>query len=183
MFAFGPPISRRNAALRGAVAAALGVACLVWPGITVGVAVALFAIYCFADAITQFVSFFRSDESTGRHVLMILLGLLDVAAGVIAVSYPGITAGALVIVIGIWAIVGGGLELAGAWSIAGPGSGWLTVGGVLAIVAGVLLVAWPGIGAFTLAIVFGIYLLAYGLTMLLSAAVTPSGTEVGEATV
>jgi uncharacterized membrane protein HdeD (DUF308 family) len=180
MFAFGPPLSRGRAAAGGAVAAALGVASLAWPGITIGAAVALFAIYCFADAITQFVSFFRSDESTGRHVLMILLGLLDVTAGVVAIAYPGITAGALVIVIGLWAIVGGSIELASAWGIAGPGAGWLTVGGILSIIAGVLLIAWPGVGAFTLAIVFGVYLLTYGLTMLVSAAASPRGREVGE---
>ena len=47
----------------------------------------------------------------------------------------------------------------------------------MSIAAGVLLIAWPGIGAFTLAIVFGAYLLAYGLTVLISAAVVPRGAE------
>jgi uncharacterized membrane protein HdeD (DUF308 family) len=179
MFAFGAPTSRGHAALRGLVAAALGIACLVWPGITIGVAVALFAIYCFADAITQVVRLFRADDTAGQRVLMILLGLLDVAAGLVAIAYPGITAGALVIVIGIWAIVGGGAELAAAWSLRGSGSGWFTVGGLLSIIAGVLLIVWPGIGAVSLAVVFGVYLVAYGITMLVSAAVAPSGSEVG----
>lgn len=48
MFVFGPPISLGHAALRGAIAALLGVACPVSPGFTIGVAVALFAVYCFA---------------------------------------------------------------------------------------------------------------------------------------
>jgi uncharacterized membrane protein HdeD (DUF308 family) len=161
------------------VAAALGIACLVWPGITIGVAVALFAIYCFADAITQLVRLFRADDTTGQRVVMILLGLLDVAAGLVAIAYPGITAGALVLVIGIWAIVGGGAELAAAWSLGGPGSGWSTVAGLLSIIAGVLLIVWPGIGAVSLAVVFGVYLLAYGFTILISATVAPSGSEVG----
>jgi hypothetical protein len=42
MFAFGAPVSRGHAVLRGFVAAGLGIACLVWPGVTIGVAVALF---------------------------------------------------------------------------------------------------------------------------------------------
>jgi Short repeat of unknown function (DUF308) len=111
------------------------IACLVLPGITIGVAVALFAIYCFADAITQVVKLFRADDTTGQRVVMILLGLVDVAAGVVAIAYPGITAGALVIVIGLWAIIGGSTQLAAAWRIRGSGSGWFTVAGLLSVIA------------------------------------------------
>jgi uncharacterized membrane protein HdeD (DUF308 family) len=39
------------------------------------------------------VRLFRADDTTGQRVLMILLGLLDVAAGLVAIAYPGITAG------------------------------------------------------------------------------------------
>jgi uncharacterized membrane protein HdeD (DUF308 family) len=175
--AFDAPISRSRAAWRGLLAAGLGLAALVWPGITVGVAVVLFAIYCFADAITRLMSLFQSDRSGAQRVITILAGVLDVAAGTVAVAYPGITAAALVVVIGIWAILGGTAELAGAWS-GMPGAGWLTVGGALSIAAGILLIAWPGIGAFTLAIVFGAYLFAYGFTLLISAGLTLRGAEV-----
>jgi uncharacterized membrane protein HdeD (DUF308 family) len=82
-------------------------------------------------------------------------------------------------VTGIWAIVGGSAELASAWSLRGSGSGWFTVGGLLSIAAGVVLIVWPGIGAVSLAVVLGAYLVAYGITMLASAAVAPSGSEVG----
>jgi uncharacterized membrane protein HdeD (DUF308 family) len=70
-------------------------------------------------------------------------------------------------VVGIWAILGGPVELAGAWA---GRSGWLAVGGLLAVAVGVVLIVWPSIGAVSLALVFGIYLLAYGITLLVSAA-------------
>jgi len=178
MFDFGPSLSRGHAAVSGMLAVALGAVCVIWPGITVGVVVALFAIFCFADAITRVAHVFRSGEAGGRRVMMVVLSLVDVAAGVVAISYPGITAGVLVIVIGIWAISAGFLELAAAWELPGSGSGWLAVGGVLSVAAGVLLIAWPGIGAVSLALVFGIYLLAYGVTLLVAAAVTPGGERV-----
>ena len=49
-------------------------------------------------------------------------------------------------------------------------SGWLAVAGLLTVTAGVVLIAAPGIGAVSLALIFGIYLLAYGITLLVSAA-------------
>ena len=81
--------------------------------------------------------------------------------------YPGITAEVLAIVVGIWAVFGGAVELAGAWT---GRSGWLAVGGLLTVAVGIVLIVWPSIGAVSLALVFGIYLLAYGITLLLFAA-------------
>jgi uncharacterized membrane protein HdeD (DUF308 family) len=181
MLAFGLSLSRRNAALRGLLAVALGVACVIWPGITIGVVIALFAIYSFADAITQLVNLFRASVTAGKRLLMIVLALIDVAAGVVAISYPGITAGVLVIVVGIWAIFGGMLELAAAWRVSASGSGWLAIGGLLSVIAGILLVALPGIGAYSLALLFGVYLLAYGWTLLIGASLATPDETVGDA--
>jgi uncharacterized membrane protein HdeD (DUF308 family) len=178
MFAFGPSISRGHAAFRGLLGLALGVACVVWPGITIGVVVVLFAIYCFIDAVGEMVRLFSGGDTSGQRVLMVVMTLIDIAAGVVAIAYPGITAGVLVIVIGIWAIFGGFTEMAAAWRLPGSGTGWLAVGGVLSVMVGVLLILWPGIGAVSLAVVLGIYLIAYGVTLLVSAIVTPSGQDV-----
>lgn len=178
MLTLGAPISRGHAAGRGLLAAALGIACLVWPNVTIGVAVALFAVYCFADAFTQMVRLFGAHDTASHRVLMVLLVLLDIAAGIVAITYPGMSAGVLVVVIGVWAIVVGAAELGAAWSIRGSDTGWLTLSAVLSIILGVLLIIWPGIGAVTLAVVFGAYLVAYGIMMLIAAAATPHGREV-----
>jgi len=176
MFSFR--ISRGHAAFRGLLAIVLGLACAIWPGITIGVVVALFAIYCFADAIIQVVRLFAADDTAGQRALMVVMALIDIGAGVVAVAYPGITAGVLVIVIGVWAIFGGLTEIAAAWGLPGSGSGWLAFSGVLSVAAGVVLIIWPAIGAVSLALVFGIYLIVYGVTLTTSAIVTPSGQEV-----
>jgi uncharacterized membrane protein HdeD (DUF308 family) len=174
-------ISRRGLALRGLLAAAVGAVCVIWPGVTIGVIVVLFAIYCFSDAIAVFASVFQSGETAGRRLLMLVVGAIDVAAGVVAIAYPGITAEVLVIVVGVWAIFAGGLEIAAAFRWVGSGRGWLGVGGVLSVATGVLLVVWPGIGAFTIALVFGIYLLVFGVTMFAAAVFAPRGESFGEA--
>jgi uncharacterized membrane protein HdeD (DUF308 family) len=177
MFNFNASLSRGQAALRGGLALILGVVFVVWPGITIGTAVVLFAIYCVVDAGVQFANVFGHGESGVQRVLRLLLALLDLAAAAVAIIYPGPTAGVLVLVIGVWAIVGGFAELFGAFSLS---SGWLGLTGVLSIAAGVLLIAWPGIGAVSLAIVVGAYLAVYGIVLLASAATASSGERVGE---
>ena len=127
----------------------------------------MFAIYAFVNAIAQVVAMFTVERSVGRDILRLVMALIDVAAGIVAVVYPGITAEVLAIVVGIWAIFGGSVELAGAWTGRG---GWLAVGGLLTVAVGIVLIVWPSIGAVSLALVFGIYLLAYGITLLVSAA-------------
>jgi uncharacterized membrane protein HdeD (DUF308 family) len=110
-------------------------------------------------------------------VWRLVLGLLDIAAAAIAIIYPGPTAGALVLVIGIWAIIGGIAEISGAFTFS---SGWLGVTGVLSVIAGVVLVAWPGIGAVSLAVVFGVYLAVYGVMLLTSGIAAPRREGAGE---
>jgi len=48
----------------------------------------------------------------------------------------------------------------------------------LAVLAGIALVVWPGIGAVTLAVVFGAYLAVAGVMLMIEAARTPSGATV-----
>lgn len=151
----------------GVLATAVGVAAIAWPGVTIGVAVALFAIYCFTNAIGQLYAMFAVEKSVGRDILRVVLALVDVAAGIVALVYPGMTAEVLVFIVGFWAIFGGSIELAGAWT---GRNGWLAVTGLLTVGAGIVLMAWPGIGAVSLALIFGIYLLADGITLLVAAA-------------
>jgi uncharacterized membrane protein HdeD (DUF308 family) len=181
MLTFSQPISRGNAVARGLVAAALGVTFVVWPGITIGTVVALFAISVFADAVVSAARAFGDGRRAEDRWLLGLRSLIDVAAGVVALAYPGATAGVMTVIIGIFAISIGVNELAGSRTLrrlGAGGTGWLVVSGVLAVVTGIALVVWPGIGAVTLAVVFGIYLALSGLTLLVSAAVTPSGEPV-----
>jgi uncharacterized membrane protein HdeD (DUF308 family) len=177
MFNFNGSLSRGQAALRGGLALILGVVFVVWPNITIGTAVVLFAIYCIVDAGVQLANVFGDGESGVQRVLRLLLAVLDLAAAAVAIIYPGPTAGVLVIVIGVWAIVGGFAEVFGAFSLS---SGWLGVTGLLSIVTGILLIAWPGIGAVSLAIVVGAYLAVYGIVLLASAASSPSGERVSD---
>lgn len=177
MFTLKPTLTRGQAFARGGLATILGIVFVVWPDITIGTAVALFAIYALFDAALVFRSVFAGAGQTGgQRLLLVLLGILDVAAAAVAVIWPGATAEVLVLIIGLWAIFGGVLEVFGAFQFS---SGWLGLTGIVSVMAGVLLVAWPGIGAVSLAIVTGIYLATYGVMWLVAAARTPAHARVG----
>jgi len=181
MFTLPSSLTRSHAALRGILALVLGVVFLVWPGITIGVAVALFAIFCFVDAVVAGTRLFSSGRSTGDRILQVLRMVVDVAAALVAIAYPGPTAEVLTVIIGVYAIVIGILELAasgGPLARAAGSSGLAVLAGVLSIIAGVLLIIWPNIGVVTLAVLVGAYLAAYGVVLLVSAAMAPKGTTV-----
>src|SRR5438045_8310460 len=95
--------------LRGILAVAVGITALAWPQVTVLALVILFAVYAFIAAGLQAMRAF-SSRTAGPVFGHLLLGLVDLAAGVIALAWPGPTALVLVLVVASWAVVGGLFE-------------------------------------------------------------------------
>jgi len=181
MLTFSQPISRGNAALRGLLATAIGTTLVVWPGIALGTVIALFAIAVFGDAAVSAYRAFGDGRRAEDRTQLGLRALIEVIAGVVAIAYPGATVSVMTVIIGVSAIAIGVNELTGSRmlrNLGASGTGWLVVSGALAVMTGVALVVWPGIGAVTLAVVFGLYLAFSGLALLVSAALTPSGKPV-----
>lgn len=153
--------------LLGVLAIIVGIMALVWPGVTVFALVVLFAVYAFIDAGLQAVRAFSSD-SAGPVFGHLLLGLIDIAAGVIALIWPGPTALVLVIIVGVWAFAGGFFEIFAAFQ-SGETAGTralFIVSGLVSVAFGVVLFARPGIGAVTIALLFGLFSLIYGISQI-----------------
>ena len=149
--------------VRGLLAIAVGIVALAWPGITILALVILFAIYAFIAAGMEAVKAFSSDTA-GPVMGHLLLGLLDVGAGVIALAWPGPTALVLVLLVGAWATIGGFVEIYMGFQ-AGE-AGWVRalffVSGLISIAFGIVLFARPGMGAVALALLFGLFSLVSG---------------------
>ena len=103
--------------LLGILAVVVGIIAIAWPNVTILALVILFAVYAFIAGGLQAARAF-SSRSAGPVFGYLLLALIDLAAGVIALVWPGPTAYVLVIVVAAWALVGGAVEVA-----AGFGSG------------------------------------------------------------
>ena len=150
---------------RGSLAVIVGIIAIVWPGVTVLALVILFAVYAFMDAFLELARAF-SSRAAGPVIGHLLLALVDIAAGIIAVAWPGPTALVLVLVVALWAFIGGILEFITAFG-SGESAGMramFLLGGLVSVAFGVVLVARPGVGALTLALLFGLYTLIFGVS-------------------
>jgi uncharacterized membrane protein HdeD (DUF308 family) len=153
--------------LLGVLAIIVGIIALAWPGVTIYALVILFAVYAFIGAVLQAMRAF-SSRSAGPVFGHLLLGLIDLAAGVIALVWPGPTALVLVLIIGIWAVIGGFAELFAAFQ-SGETAGTralFILGGLVSVAFGVVLFARPGVGAVTLALLFGLFSIIYGVSQI-----------------
>jgi uncharacterized membrane protein HdeD (DUF308 family) len=152
--------------LRGISATVFGVLAIVWPGITLFTLVIIYGVVALIDGIAG-IALGMSGGVEGRPWWeMILLGLLGIIAGAVAFLWPGLTAVVLLIVIALWAIIRGILEIIGAITLRKIIQGeWLLIlSGVLSIGFGVLLLLQPAAGALAVMWLIGIYMIAFGIT-------------------
>jgi uncharacterized membrane protein HdeD (DUF308 family) len=153
-------------AIRGVAAIVFGIVALFWPSVTILALALLFGVYALVDGIGMVIDAFRGRRTGGQRAGYAIGGALGVVAGLITLFWPGITALVLVVMIGAWALVTGILEI---WAaVATPvGPGWMLVlVGILSLVAGVLILVRPDVGAIAIARVIGIYAIITGVLML-----------------
>jgi len=154
-------------ALRGVFAILFGVVALLMTGPTIAALVLIFSAYMLADGIMAIVSGVRAARQGERWGLFILEGIVDIAAGVIAFLWPGITLLALVTLVAAWAIVSGGFEIGSAFRLKQTHGRWLlALGGILSVIFGVLVALAPIAGAIVLTWWLGAYALIFGILLL-----------------
>jgi uncharacterized membrane protein HdeD (DUF308 family) len=156
--------------LRGVIAVLFGVIALLVPAATVLALVLLFSAFMALNGIFGLIAAVRAARHGGRWGLLAFLGIVDIAAAVIAFLWPGITAVAFVLLLAAWALVSGGLQIGLAFRVDGHhGRWWLALGGVASVIFGVLLVLAPLLGVLVLTWWLGAYAIVFGVAMLISA--------------
>src|SRR3954447_24593851 len=128
----------RSVLVRGLVAVAFGIVILVWPGLTVTALVLLFGVFVLADGFAHLVAAFRVQDGRGWQIFE---GVAGVAAGVITLVWPDITALALLYVIGAWAVIMGALRIVVAVQLRKeiPNEWLLIISGALSVAFGIVL--------------------------------------------
>jgi uncharacterized membrane protein HdeD (DUF308 family) len=94
----------------------------------------------------------------------VLSGVVSVAAGIVSLIWPGITALVLALLVGVWAVVTGVTDIVAAIRLRKQirGEIFLVVIGILSVVAGVLIIFQPIAGALGIAVVIGAFAVLYG---------------------
>jgi uncharacterized membrane protein HdeD (DUF308 family) len=156
--------------LRGVAGIVFGISAFIWPGLTVLALTLLYGAYALADGVTALgAAFTGGGDKDAKGAIptwwLALIGLLGIAAGAVAFLWPGLTAFALIIMIGAWAVTIGVLEIIGAlWLRKEIEDEWLLiVAGLVSVLFGLALLLRPGAGALALAWAIGAFALLSGV--------------------
>lgn len=154
-------------ALRGVLAILFGVLAWLQPAITLKVLILTFGVYALADGVIGAWSALSGRRTEKYWWAMLLWALVSVVAGVLAFTAPALTAAALLLYIGFWAIAAGVLQIVTGIRLHKQIRGeWLMMlGGLASVLFGVIVLARPGVGALAMLWVIGFYAVFFGAVL------------------
>jgi uncharacterized membrane protein HdeD (DUF308 family) len=150
--------------LRGAAAILFGIVALAFPPSAVTVLVLLFGVYALVDGVFNLVAALRNRGGESHWGALLFEGIVGIVCGLVAFFWPGLTAVALTLLIGVWSLLTGALEIAAAVKLRKIlEHEWLLgFSGVLSVVFGIILFVWPGAGMVVIAMWIGAYAIVFG---------------------
>jgi len=153
--------------IRGLLGIAVGIITFLWPTITLGALVLLFAAYAILDGVLALAGAAKAAREHDRWGALVLEGVVGLLAGMIAIARPAITATVLVYVIAAWAVLTGILEIGAAIRLRRHIEGEWLLGafGLLSVLFGLAIAAMPGLGALTIALWIGAYAFVSGIVL------------------
>jgi uncharacterized membrane protein HdeD (DUF308 family) len=144
-----------------------GIVALAAPGTTAIAFVAVFAVWAFVDAAFAFAVAVQRGRAGWRWGWFAFEGIVGVAAGIAAISYPSITLVVLTVVVALRALLLGVLTIGAALTWKDAPWRWLYgLTGVVSTLFGILLLWHPLVGALALVLTIGIYALVSGVFLL-----------------
>ena len=155
--------------VRGIIAVVFGILVLIWPLSAILVGVIWLGVFWIVDGVLAVVAGARRRGTPGAG-WEIAFGVIGVLAGLFLAIQPLKAATTLMVIAGIWAILGG-LTI-GLWSLRArgvPGWGWGVAMGVVTLVFGILVLASPGIALATFVLFVGWYAILLGVSLVVLA--------------
>jgi uncharacterized membrane protein HdeD (DUF308 family) len=148
--------------LLGVLGVVAGIIVLLVPNDSLATLAVVSGVFLLVDGVFELMSALgRGVEHRG---LLIVVGVLSVIAGIILVRHPFTAVVGFALLVGIWLLTIGIIRMF-EW-FAGPERGaWSITVAVLEVIAGIVIVAVPGIGLATLAVFVGIAFILRGAAM------------------
>lgn len=149
--------------IRGIAAILFGLAAVFWPGLTLVTLVYLFSAYILVSGIVSLVHGVISLGEGLAGLFTLLLGFVEIGVGVYLLRHTNVAFSTLILLIGFTLIVRGVLETVAAFG-ADPGTNrtLLMVGGLIAVLTGIVVLAQPVSAGVTFVWVLGIFALVTG---------------------
>lgn len=154
--------------IRGIAAILFGILAVAYPEVSLTFLIVLWGVYALVDGVFSLAMAIRRGRSGGTWGWLVLEGLVGIGAGIVAFAWPGITALMLLMVIAVWAVITGIASIAAAIRLRKEiRDEWLLgASGVLSIIFGGLMLAYPGAGALAVLWMIGAYAIIYGVLLM-----------------
>jgi uncharacterized membrane protein HdeD (DUF308 family) len=157
--------------ISGLAAIVFGILTFIYPGITLGILVAFYGAYALVDGIFTIIAAINQGERGQRWGFLMFSGIISILAGVFTFFYPHITATVLYVIIAAWAILRGVVVIAAAIQLRRivPHDWALGLMGVLSILFGALLFAYPAAGLLSVIWLIALFAVLYGISEIVMA--------------
>jgi len=148
----------------GVISILVGLIAILWPSATLAVIAIVFAVQLIVGAVFRFAGAFAIPLENGwLRALQAFLGILSFIVGIYLLGHVSLSLLVLALLLGFYWMVHGFTDLfLGVGHPELPARGWLILTGVLSVVAGGIVIVWPGVSLFTLTIVLGVWLIVFG---------------------
>jgi uncharacterized membrane protein HdeD (DUF308 family) len=156
----------------GVLTIALGAMVLAWPGPTILIASTMFGIYLLISGFAELLLAFTLPRSAATRVMVFLTGALSLVLAILSFRHFGDDYA--VLLLSVW--LGTGFILLGVSESAValgerdlPGQGWYAVLGIMSMIAGGIVLAWPFDSIITFTLASGASLVILGLVQVVQA--------------
>jgi uncharacterized membrane protein HdeD (DUF308 family) len=147
----------------GLVFVGLGIVLIFWPDSTILVLTVVVGMWLIVFGAVRFLAAVFTPGMDGRWPIA-LVGALAVIAGLFVLREPFRTVQIVVVVLGLFWVLSGLVQVFAAWSDKSlPYRGFAIGGGLFAIGAGLVLLLWPAPTIQVVAIIAGVSLIVIGL--------------------
>jgi uncharacterized membrane protein HdeD (DUF308 family) len=156
--------------IRGLIALIFGIMVLAWPGLSLLIFAIIFGAFVFVDGIFTLVAAIKYKAGAGSRTWLYIRGIAGIIVGLITFFWPAITALALVILIGAWALVTGVMELVFAFKAnQDTALRWMfAISGILSLILGILILAQPLAGMLIVIWIIGAYAVLAGILLIIT---------------
>jgi uncharacterized membrane protein HdeD (DUF308 family) len=158
--------------MAGVLTIVVGAIVLAWPGPSILVASTLFGVYLLVSGLAELFMAFTLPRSAATRVLLFVSGALSVVLAILSFRHFGDAYAALLL--SLW--IGIGFIFQGVTGVAAgisesdlPGRGWYVVAGIISVLAGLVVLAWPFDSIAVLTLATGIWLVIIGITQIIQA--------------